>query len=290
MESLYDYFVPLWEDANEQSQHVSDRWNERAYDWEKLLSFDSTFRRSHMERVAVASKYLRERGALFKGCRAIDIGCGPGRFVAEFAKTAELAVGTDISENMIRIAQDYARETGQTNSEFVACDFKAAQPGDYGWEGAFDLVFASITSAVSGLDGLRKMIAMSRAFCVSSSFVQNSDTLRDSISKEVFNKVAWSGRQWQGQGFHALLNLLWLDGYYPETSYHVQSVDEVIAVDDDTLTYYTRMFSREPSEEDAVRREITDYLNSIDNGGIAMRTERIYGRVLWDVRERTARR
>ena len=297
MQNEYEYFSRMWSGetdgpAKAAARNTSNLWNERADDWAMLLSTDTPFKRSLDARVASAAEFLRERGALKNGYSVIDIGCGPGRFVAEFAKTAAHASGTDISEKMVNHSAAYAESAGLKNTSFTACDFKAAQPSDMGWSKAFDLVFASITPAVGDMDGLRKMIEMSRAYCFNSSFVWNTDDLRDRISRNVFGAEPEENEQLDGRGFYSLFNLLWLDGYFPEVRYHNQELYEDTPVDDELIRYYTRVFSKRGIDRAEVYERIGAYLARLcrADGTVQTHSSRRYGWTLWDVRERGPRR
>ena len=117
-----------------------------------------------------------------------DPGCGPGRFVAEFAQTARSALGIDLSERMVDFGRQYAQEAGRTNVQFVACDFQTADVAVLGWEGRFDLVFSSITPAIAGSTALTNMMRMSRAFCCNVCFVHHRNDLDDQILRDLFDR------------------------------------------------------------------------------------------------------
>ena len=55
-----------------------------------------------------------------------------------------------------------------------------------GLAGAFDLVFTSITPAVTAKGVLHKLMKMSRAMCCNVSFVHVGDTLLERVSRDVF--------------------------------------------------------------------------------------------------------
>ena len=279
--------APVGEGSNEM-KHTPERWNSRAESWSKLLNGDSSFKQSHGERVTRAGEFLRSHGLLQAGDNVIDLGCGPGRFVAEFAKTAGHATGLDISDKMLSDAEAYARRNGITNTSYIACDFKEADPEKEGWVGKFDLVFASITPAVGDAEGLKKAISMSRGWCFVSTFVRNEDELRSRISEQVFGAAPQMKSLNSGYWFHTLFNLLWLDGYYPETCYHMQDFDELVPLDDELVSYYAELFTRYGGDRTDAERRVREYLSDLqdEDGCILNHIERWYGWVLWDVRLR----
>ena len=68
----------------------------------------------------------------------VDIGCGCGAMTLAAARTARRAVGVDISEPLVAVAAERAREAGVTNADFVVAD---AQTHDLG-EAVFDVAVA----------------------------------------------------------------------------------------------------------------------------------------------------
>ena len=279
--------APVSEGSNEM-KHTPERWNSRAESWSKLLKDDSSFKQSHEERVARACEFLRGHDLLRPEHNVIDLGCGPGRFVAEFARTAGHATGLDISDKMLANAEEYARRNGITNTSYITCDFKNADPEEEGWVGKFDLVFASITPAVGDAEGLKKAISMSRGWCFVSTFVHNEDTLRSRISTDVFETAPQMKPLNSGYWFHTLFNLLWLDGYYPETCYHMQDFDERVPLDDEIVSYYAGLFTKRGGDRTDAEHRVREYLSGLlDGDGLILNhIERRYGWVLWDVRLR----
>ena len=84
-------------------------------------------------RVQATADFLRKHGLLDADMDVIDIGCGPGRFVAEFAKTAHYVEGTDLSPKMLEYAAEYAASQGIHNVSFIPCDFKQLDIDEMGW-------------------------------------------------------------------------------------------------------------------------------------------------------------
>jgi SAM-dependent methyltransferase len=288
----FEYFSSLFEDhLPGGGSHDADAWDKRADDWAMLLSKQEpgSMKQGTSERVTKVAEYLRAQGLLGSDCDIVDIGCGPGRFVAEFAKTARSATGLDISPRMLEHAKNYAESIGLTNTVWQVSDFKTANPHDLG---VFDLVFTSITPAVSDISSLEKSMLMSRGYCFNSSFIHSFDELEDSIAKVEFPDRV-NGPVWSGRWFYSLFNVLWLMGYYPITSYHDVISEAYDEVDDELIRYFTREFSSTGDENDkAARDKVESYLlkNQTKEKTIKRRTENRYGWTLWDVRVKEDRR
>ena len=279
-----DYFSKLWESRqNSRLEHSREVWDERAEEWINELGPDGEGKAGMRERIDHTARYLRSRGLLGSESTVIDVGCGPGLFVMEFAKTARHAVGLDLSRRFVDYAEKRAYAEGIRNVSFVENDFISLRPEDLGDLGTFDLVFTSITPAATANGSLDKLMKMSCGFCLNMSFVNVKDTLAERISIDVFGEKY--NPRFDGSGFYALLNLLWLSGYYPETSYYSDIRVETIVPSEQHASYCANLCGRsEPEDSYKTLRYLEKY------GETERCSEYRYGSVLWDVRLRDIRK
>lgn len=287
-----EHFLRIWEYRNPEHkvQHTKQVWNERAVEWEKGLR-DGERRERSDRRVKATAEYLRSRGLLKGTDDVIDIGCGPGRFVAEFAKTARHAVGTDLSGKMLEYGESFARGEGIMNTSYVEADFQTANLDELGWRGRFDLVFSSITPAING-NGLRKLIDMSRGWCFNSCFVHFDNELENELVRNVLKREPHTPWNKHWHWFYAMFNLLLLDGYYPETTYYREERSESVNADEDEARRWTQRIAEEYNAgEDTLYRSVADYLkkHADTDGRLVRRSDCVYGWILWNVNEKTAR-
>jgi SAM-dependent methyltransferase len=259
-----------------------EAWDGLAEKWIGDLGPDGLGKPGMNSRVDYTARYLRSRGLLGADSSVIDVGCGPGLFVMEFAKTAMYAMGLDHSPRFLEYAAVCANERGIRNVSFVEADFLALDVERAGFAGAFDLVFASITPAATGNRSLKKLMKMSRGFCYSVSFVNVRDTLAERVSLDVFGEEYKP--RFDGTGFYALLNLLWLDGYYPETSYYTDSRMETVIPDVQRASDCATLCGRfEPGDAAKVLRYMEKH------GALERCSDYRYGSILWDMRDKDAR-
>jgi SAM-dependent methyltransferase len=82
---------------------------------------DKFFRQSMRERFKLTMQECSD----VKNRRILDIGCGPGRYSVELAKQRpKKVIGIDFADNMLRIAQNLAKENNvQDICEFIRADF-----------------------------------------------------------------------------------------------------------------------------------------------------------------------
>lgn len=288
------HFQEIWcYRRSSHTEHTKETWNERAHEWEQGLQQDAERRRRSDERVRATADWLRSKGILGPEQEAIDIGCGPGRFVAEFAKTARHVVGTDLSDRMLAYGERYARSIGVENTSYVDADFQTADIDALNWRGRFDLVFSSITPAITGKTGLEKLMAISRAWCFNSCFVNFEDALEQSLVRELLGREPKAGWNPHWHWFYALFNLLLLDGYFPEVTYYREEKIKTVAAGEETARDYARRLSEsyDGAQEETLIPRIKKCLEtySDSDGMIAYNDVIVYGWILWDIRNRVIR-
>ena len=74
-------------------QHTRELWDRWAHNWESGLREDEARKERSRKRITATAEFLRSHGLLGADCEVIDIGCGPGRFVAEFAENGKICDG-----------------------------------------------------------------------------------------------------------------------------------------------------------------------------------------------------
>lgn len=288
------HFREIWEyrSPGHKTMHTQQLWDERADEWENELTFDTLKIESTKQRVDATVKFLRWRGLLQDTDDVIDIGCGPGRFVAEFAKTCHSATGSDISGRMLEHGAAYAKKCGLSNTDYVRADFNAVDLDELGWRKRFDLVFTSITPAVGGSGNLNKLMEMSRGFCFNSCFIHSEDDLVNAFLTQELGQPPKNNVAGHWHWFYGLFNLLLLEGYFPETTYYDDRRSELLAVTPETAH---RLCDRIAPPSGMSSEEMADqfykYMKNHANadGFIARNSTCTYGWILWDVRRRVVR-
>ena len=269
---------------------LTDTWDSQADKWDRKYRAEEE-RELHEVRIRDTAAWLRAQGLLGSEQDVADVGCGPGRYAAEFAKTARSVMGTDISPKMTEYGEAFCREQGLANVSFRAVDFHTADVEALGWAGSFDLAYSSITPAVSGLKGLDNFIAISRAWCFNASYVYSASPLHADLMRTLFGRPPRRDRSSHAHSFYELFSLLWLRGYYPITHYYKQYREIRIAADRDSAQRMAGfLLKKEEVTEDNIRR-IRRYLedHADASGHLIDATDCWFGWLLWDVRDRKER-
>lgn len=281
-----EHFIRIHESISKDTpDHSVGKWNKRAELWEKEFSK----RRKGEDRINSAISYLETKGLLDKSFYIADIGCGPGRFVAEFAKRARYVVGLDISDKMVNNGIEYIKQRKLTNTCIKTCDFLTLDIDKEGYREAFDLVFSSMTPAVHGINGLIKSIEMSRGWCCHITHLSGRNFLREKIAKEVFGSNI--ANRWTGKWFYSLFNILFLLGYNPETTYESIHNEIPITPDEEYAEFLMEhMLPEKECSKDKVKSILLWLKRHTDKEGFVKEvTDYSYGKILWDVRCKTQR-
>lgn len=273
-----EYFTALLE--SRPSGSCVPSWDRRAELWAREGESKGG------QRVSSAVAFLTQRGALCPDYAVADIGCGPGKFAAAFGARVRSVVGLDLSERMVAHGREYIRRQGLTNVELRVCDFQMLDVDREGLRKAFDLVFSSLTPAVRGVDGLSKVMEMSRGFCCNVTHLYRHNRLRERMVREVFGREG--GQELDGRWFYALFNVLFLMGYCPETGYETRHQERLVRPDGEYVEFVMEhaLTPEEQTMENAARvlRWLEKYTDQ--EGMVREVTDSCYGTVFWDVRRR----
>lgn len=277
-----NYFEQLWSQRSSGPvDHSAEIWDRRAERWIANLNAEPG-KTARKQRIRTLAAQLRSRGLLSSEQNVADVGCGPGLFVLEFARTARHAVGFDYSGRFVEHAKKLAEERSVSNVEFLQRDFLSLDIETEGFDCAFDLVFTCLTPAATGAGSLEKLMGMSREWCCNTTIVHASDSLAEQVMWDVYGEELHT--RWDGRGFYTLLNLLWLSGYYPETFYYDDVRDEVIAPDRHWAKKIAAYCGKRTAEDiDCVE----EYLRKL--GETPRHSTSRYGSILWNVNRKDLR-
>jgi SAM-dependent methyltransferase len=152
-----EYFNNLWRNLEGESPiHTPEVWDRRAQKWIAELGADALGKVSMNKRVTAVVEYLVKRGIVTSETTMIDVGCGPGLFVVEFAKYAKRVVGLDYSPRFTEYGRNLAAQREVTNVEFIDADFETLDLDEANLTGAFDFAFSSISPPVSSPEKIKK--------------------------------------------------------------------------------------------------------------------------------------
>ncbi|MBR3294545.1 MAG: methyltransferase domain-containing protein [Oscillospiraceae bacterium] len=185
------------------------QWNSSADDYQRVFKLGQ----SDYNRAVLA--FWREAGLLCPGDRVLDLGCGVGKYGAMLAEAGHAVTLLDISEDMLRHAEKNMAHY-KTPWQTLCCDFSALRGDEPLFTERYELVISTMSPAVSGLDDVRKMTALSGRGCFVSRFASWRQPLRDRILETVCGRSAAPFGDPAGD-CEALTEAVRAAGYLPRT-------------------------------------------------------------------------
>lgn len=237
---------------------MADFWTRRASSFNAHggEADSSAYRQALVARVAA-------RAGLGKQDAVLDVGCGPGRHVLEFAQLAGHVEGSDIAPGMIDCAKANAAEAKVGNAHFQVLDWAEADLDALGWKKRFALVFASRTPAIYDRSTLNKMTEASSGYCCLLTQVTGDNSVR----RELASISGDDKREdMTRRGLFCAFNILWLQGYYPEVEYLERSWDSECSLDE-AILMYTRHFNSRGQLSEGQQAAIADKLRTLSKNG-----------------------
>nr|WP_320147401.1 class I SAM-dependent methyltransferase [uncultured Anaeromusa sp.] len=259
-------------------------------DWKKTQEFwdlraaEFAGKERDSSRMRSTLSYLEGKGLVCAGAAVLDIGCGPGAYALEFARRGASVVGTDISGNMLHYARNRAEEEGVLGkTEFVQAVWEAIDLKMQGWQGAFDLTFASMCPGISSVEALLALCRASRKACFLTTFARRRDIIREQLGRQFFGEAYQA--PW-GKTLSYTVATLFAAGYYPEVTYQQENWQWEMSLGDAVRTYAPFFKEVCSSEEELVSRLQASLLALAQDGKVEERSESLIARVYWRVDEK----
>lgn len=188
---------------------------------------------------------LKNEGYVGSEMTVLDVGCGPGTYSIPFAEAEALSVDcVDSSRGMLSQLKQRAQE--RNVSEIIHLYPKTW--AEFLSEKKYDLVFSSMSPAISEMSELMKMEKYSRKYCC---LVTYGAGMPRSIRGLIWEKFL--GKRVESKLFDAVypFNILYSLGRNPNMKTFCQSGERLIPVEkayEDSLHYF-RIFGKDSSED-----------------------------------------
>lgn len=259
-------------------------------DWKKTQEFwdlraaEFAGKERDSGRMRSTLSYLEGKGVLLDGAAVLDVGCGPGAYALEFAGRGASVVGTDISGNMLHHARNRAEEEGVLGkTDFVQAVWETVDLAAQGWEGVFDLTFASMCPGISSVDALLAFCRASRKSCFLTTFARRRDVVREHLGRLFFGETYQA--PW-GKTLSYAVATLFAAGYYPEVTYCQESWQWEMPLDEAVRTYMP-FFKDACSSQDELLSQLHVSLAALSQDGkIEEHSESLIARLYWRVDEK----
>jgi len=279
-----EFFDEAWKDSmpKDGMQHTKETWNNLAKNWR----IDSKEILEQKDKIRVdLVNFLVENKILKEGDFVADIGCGMGEYSRAFAKVADSVLATDISTIMLGYARGLAESAGIKNIEFQENDFLAVDNSITEWFNRFNLVFTSLTPAMSGLESVKRVSSMSKEWCFNNSFIYRDDSIRNILMTEVFDKPV--NKNWGNSSPICLFNILWTLGYFPKMEYYKEEIHSEHELSEAFAKNCAENIIRDRVPSKMEIKMVYDYLETIAiDGKITRNTESLYAWTYWNVNDK----
>jgi len=278
------YFADNWH-SKSSSDIWQDKsfWDERADNWVK--NFDSVSTGDGDGKVIQdIEKLLLDEGILFSGAEVIDIGCGPGKYSARFAKTAAHVTALDLSDSMLFHAGENAKKAGCHNISFVSAPFQHVVPSEYGWEKKFDLVFSSLCPAVASYESMQKICDMSKGYCFNRTFAYRNNDFLDEMHRVLMGTERNS--PFKSNSLICTFGILSLMGYFPGIRYMDTYTCYRHELGEHSARDYAMLLNHKKEPEPEMLKEVQAYLESAAVDGVV--TENVHAKsalIWWNIND-----
>lgn len=280
------FWIKAWEDARKcnptesamirSSSELIDYYSHFAPKYDQL---HSPVKRT--QRVQQVLDILQHEGFLAPKADVLDIGCGSGNYTLPFSELCSSVVAIDGAEEMCRQLKNKVEHLGLKN---IQVQYKLWEDIDLKEEGMYkkyDLVFASMTEAVSDYKALKAMNDASKENCC---LVFWAGTVINEVRSELWEKIFNS----PDPGYSATsviypFNLLYSLGYYPAIRFidTEWTSEETVAKAIESLTRYYWLYTDiTPGITDTITRYVNE--NAV-KGNLLQKTEATLGVVTWKV-------
>ena len=251
------------EDREEKQENLEKIWDSKS-EW----FFKRTEKKQENFSNRLVFKIIKEKKLLNENSKVLDIGCGTGRHLLEFSKFTSYVTGTDISSKMLNYSKEKLKNV--STAKFVHGNWME----NFIKEKEFDLVFASMTPAISTIEHIKRMCLISKKYCMMERFVYYRDSIREEIEEMLgrkLNKLHSNHKEYT----YGVWNIVWNLDYFPEIYF-----DKYICEAEKTVTDYMEQIICTDEE----KNKIIKFLKGKEKNGKIMSKEYVIKAIiLWDV-------
>ncbi len=279
-----EYWIKAWEEARERSvskkkmirssTEMVEYWNHFAPKYDQVHSpVKQNPRVQKVIEILQAEEFLTPDTAL------LDIGCGPGNYSLPLAEICRSVTALDGAAGMCQQLQKKVGQLGIDNIEVMHRLWEEIDLEKEQMVNKYDLVFASMTEAVSDYPTLEAMNRASRDKCCLIFWADNGKNRARSELWELIFKEADPG-----YGMASVIypfNLLYSLGYFPSMRFidsewsNEEPVEEAV---DSLARLFWLYIDISPEIKDIISRYVKE--NAID-GVFKRKTEACLGVVTW---------
>lgn len=188
-----------------------ENWNEVAADYQR------TYYLGLNDYNAGLLGFWQRSGMIFPGCKALDIGCGVGKYGSYLAALGCDVTLTDISPEMIRLAEKNMEKFASPWRACV-CDFDTITGEESEFLDGFDFAISTMSPAIQDVKTVRKMSALTHGWCFITRFSSWNQPSRDRLLAELGIEPKHSGERFAAD-CEEMIKIVSDAGYSPQVKY-----------------------------------------------------------------------
>lgn len=247
-------------------------WNQRAEEF---------FRFSKRIEDDLTMQILSEHMDL-SGKKVLDIGFGAGRYLLRLLQKGALVSGIELSDQMMNYAKQNLIENNRNPEEVLMINEAWEDVDIEKWDmrGRYDLVFLSMSPAISSHEMLEKAIRCTKQGLYMTGHVRLYDPLYHEISTKHYQQLPQENKS----RIYHVFNLLYLDGYHPSFQMKKKKKTNETCAEELMPRYLHWLFHGTETEED--RKGLLQKLQEYEtNGRIILETESTDAYLYCDIRD-----
>ena len=238
--------------------------------WDKKS--EDFYKRTEKKQKQFANGFLfqliKDRQLLNADSHVLDIGCGTGRHLLEFAAYTPYLTGIDISSKMLAYAQEKLQHIPQ--AKLIHGNWMET----FTTENEFDFVFACMTPAIASIENIKRMCMISKKYCMLERTVYEKDSVEEEIEQRLGRKLFRLPHNDKNY-VYGVWNIVWQLGFYPEVLFDKQARLTTHTVED-----YMQGIAYSGEEKTTVMQLLTA---KAKDGMITAEESVIKAIILWDM-------
>lgn len=211
---------------------------------------------------SLGMRIIQRENMVVKGSRALDVGCGGGRFSFALEKIGAEMTATDFSPQMIKNAGENGKSSG-SNVNFSVDDWHTVDLKEKGWDNKFDLVLAHMTPAIESADTFMKLIEASRNWVLMVKPTRRTNLVMDELNRLV---GAEQDTKSLDETVAYAFDLAWMSGFNPRFEYEEQVWESDMPLEE-AITHYTLRIESLHEITNDDKAKIRNYLESMAKDG-----------------------
>ena len=262
--TMNDFEQYIQKDQNE--ARAEQMWDNKSQDF-----YERTEKKQKQFANGFVFRLIKDRQLLKADTRILDIGCGTGRHLLEFAAYTPHLTGIDISSKMLAYAQEKLQHIPQ--AKLIHGNWMET----FNTENEFDFVFACMTPAIASIEHIQRMNMISKKYCMLERTVYEKDSVQEEIEQLLGRKLFRLPHNDKNY-VYGVWNILWLMGYCPEVVF-----DKQVRSTTHTIEDYIQGIDYSPEEKTAVMQLLT---GKAKDSMIAAEESVVKAIILWDTETR----